>query len=498
MIRTGSGARRRRILLACAAAATVFATLATVPRPVVAAATRPVAAAAASERVSILMYHFIRVNPNPRDSLGYSLSVTPWDFRQQMDWLKANGAHTVSVGDVMTALEGGRPLPTRAVVISFDDGFDNFYSEAVPVMTARGFVGETYAVPGFLGRPGYMTATQLQDVARMGMVVGAHTVNHVDLTRLSSAQAWAEIAGSRNQLRQITGQPVEDFAYPYGTWNGGVASLVQQAGFRDAVTTASGSIHSLGKRYWLDRVRVSGGESLGQFAASVALQDRATPAPPTPPVAPVPPSVDGYWLVGANGAVFDFAAPGAWSSTAGLNLNQGVVGMSATPGGLGYWLAASDGGVFPFGDAGGYGSTGALRLNAPIVGMAATPSGRGYWLVATDGGIFPFGDAGGYGSTGALRLNSPVVGMAATPSGRGYWLVASDGGIFPFGDAGGYGSTGAMRLNRPIVGMAATHSGHGYWLVASDGGIFPFGDARGLGSMGGTVLLAPIVGMSIG
>ncbi|MEX6431153.1 hypothetical protein, partial [Ferrimicrobium acidiphilum] len=83
-------------------------------------------------------------------------------------------------------------------------------------------------------------------------------------------------------------------------------------------------------------------------------------------------------------------------------LNAPIVGMAAAPNGGGYWLVAADGGVFDFGDAHFYGSTytygltgltGSHPLNAPIVGMAAAPNGGGYWLVAADGGVFDFGDA---------------------------------------------------------------------------------------------------------
>ena len=75
-----------------------------------------------------------------------------------------------------------------------------------------------------------------------------------------------------------------------------------------------------------------------------------------------------------------------------------------------YWLVAADGGIFNYGDAGFDGSAGGGPLNKPIVGMAATPDGGGYWLVAADGGIFTYGDAGFYGSAGGRPLSAPVVG----------------------------------------------------------------------------------------
>ena len=249
------------------------------------------------------------------------------------------------------------------------------------------------------------------------------------------------------------------------------------------------------------QVWTGGGGSFGnvfmaaeEFAQLPATTSTAAPAPA--PGTVIGGAGPGYWLVGADGGVFDFAATGYYGSMGGHPLARAIVATTATPDHRGYWIVAGDGGIFAFGDAGFHGSTGAIRLNQPIVGMASTPSGNGYWLVARDGGIFTFGDARFFGSTGNLRLNQPIVGMAATPSGTGYWLVAADGGVFAFGDAGFHGSTGAIRLVRPIVGMAATPSGNGYWMVASDGGIFTFGDAGFHGSAGGRGLVQPVVGMA--
>jgi len=215
----------------------------------------------------------------------------------------------------------------------------------------------------------------------------------------------------------------------------------------------------------------------------------------SPVVAMASHGVDGYWETDEQGQVGTLGSAPCLGSTAGLTLNQPVVGMAATPDGLGYWLVAADGGVFSFGDARFSGSTGGAALNQPVVGMAATPDGLGYWLVAADGGVFSFGDARFFGSTGGTTLNQPVVGMAATPDGLGYWLVAADGGVFGFGDARFLGSTGGTTLNLPVVGMAATPDGLGYWLVAADGGVFSFGNARFFGSVVGG-LTSPAVGMA--
>jgi hypothetical protein len=206
-------------------------------------------------------------------------------------------------------------------------------------------------------------------------------------------------------------------------------------------------------------------------------------------------SGDGYWLVGADGSVFNFGTANFGGLT-GKPLYRPIVAMAETPDGGGYWLVASDGGVFAFGDAQYLGSMGGKPLNQPVVGMAATADGNGYWLVAADGGIFSFGDAQFYGSMGARHLDKPVVGMAATGDGQGYWLVASDGGIFAFGDASFHGSMGGKPLVEPMVGIAPTADGNGYWTDASDGGIFAFGDASFHGSKGGAPLAQPMSGMA--
>src|SRR5271154_5060206 len=148
-----------------------------------------------------------------------------------------------------------------------------------------------------------------------------------------------------------------------------------------------------------------------------------------------------------GGGVYAFGDAGvtmsnlAGAQSPSYTFNSLIVGMAPTGAGSGYWLVGADGGVYNFGTAGFFGSVGNLTLNAPIVGMAATPDALGYWLVGQDGGIFAFGAAHFYGSRGATPLNEPIVSMTATPDGRGYWMVADDGGIFAFGDAQFYGST---------------------------------------------------------
>jgi hypothetical protein len=204
----------------------------------------------------------------------------------------------------------------------------------------------------------------------------------------------------------------------------------------------------------------------------------------------------GYVLAGSDGGIFSYGEvpghAGFFGSAGSLTLNRPVVGVARTPNGNGYWMVAADGGVFNYGGAGFFGSAGNLTLNSPIVGIASTPDGAGYWLVAADGGVFAYGDAVFHGSAGGTHLAKPVVGIASTWDGNGYWLVASDGGVFAYGDAQFHGSAGGTHLSAPVVGIAGTPNSGGYWLVAADGGVFAYGDAAFHGSLADQSIASPV------
>ena len=244
----------------------------------------PVAANGGCISLPILYYHYIRINPDPRDTLGFQLSVTPNNFQAQMDWLKAAGAHPVTLAQMMAALQGGPALPSRAVVLTFDDGHDDFATQAVPVLMREHFVATSYVVPGFLGTPAYMSQQQVQEVAADGMVVAAHTVHHVNLTKVPAAVAENEIRSSKALLEQLIGQPVPDFAYPYGSMNASIAAMVSQAGFRDAAATTWGTSQCMSNAFALHRFEVLGSSSLASFASLAGV-----PAPPPNWVDPGPP-----------------------------------------------------------------------------------------------------------------------------------------------------------------------------------------------------------------
>jgi peptidoglycan/xylan/chitin deacetylase (PgdA/CDA1 family) len=227
--------------------------------------------------VPILMYHYIRVNPVPWDGLGVRLSVTPADFEAQIGWLVANGYHAVDLQDLERYLAGARSLPSRPVVLTFDDGYEDFYAAAYPILKAHRYTAVSYVVTGFLGGPRYMTAAQVVELDASGIEIGAHTVTHPDLTRLGAAGLQHEIFDSKATLEALLRHPVLDFCYPSGKLDGAVVQQVQAAGFQSATTTVPGTLHGLGDRFTWTRVRVQGGESLAAFASSLGPPEPTVP-----------------------------------------------------------------------------------------------------------------------------------------------------------------------------------------------------------------------------
>jgi len=231
-------------------------------------------------RVPILEYHYVRVNPDPRDRLGFNLSVTPADFAEQMDWLRASGYHAIDLADLRAYFTERTPLPARPVVLTFDDGYDDFYTAAFPVLQTHGFKAVSYVVPGFLDHPRYMTTEQVRAVDEGGVEVAAHTMHHVDLTKASPAQLALEVQGSRSALEQIVGHPVLDFCYPSGKFDAAVVAEVQRAGFQSATTEQPGTGIGWSPRLTWPRVRVMGGERLEQFVASLGAPEPTVASSP--------------------------------------------------------------------------------------------------------------------------------------------------------------------------------------------------------------------------
>jgi peptidoglycan/xylan/chitin deacetylase (PgdA/CDA1 family) len=234
----------------------------------------PIVLAATPNRASdvylpILMYHYIRYAP-AGDKVGWNLSVTPPDFQAQMQWLSDHGYTTVTMRDATLMIQKRKPLPPRAIALTFDDGYEDFYTAAVPVLKQFGFTATDYVPTRLVGLPAYMTWDQVQELDQSGFEMAAHTQFHVGLGRSNLDRARTEVFGSESDLETHLGHPVTDFCYPYGSFDPAVVALVKSAGFLSATSTINGVWHDSAQMYDLTRVRVGGGETIDYWSRTFA------------------------------------------------------------------------------------------------------------------------------------------------------------------------------------------------------------------------------------
>jgi peptidoglycan/xylan/chitin deacetylase (PgdA/CDA1 family) len=217
--------------------------------------------------VPILMYHYIRPDPGPDDPVGQGLSVSPELFAAQMAYLAEQGFSTLTMAELVDVWQGHRPLPARPVVLTFDDGYRDFFTDAWPILQQYGFSATVYMVTSLVDEPAYLTSEMIRELDASGSVdFGAHTVYHSDLPNLTDADAEAEITGSKLALEALLGHPVRTFSYPAGHYSDRDLALVDAAGYELAVTTewavaARGMDHRL-----LPRLRVSGWTTVEELA----------------------------------------------------------------------------------------------------------------------------------------------------------------------------------------------------------------------------------------
>jgi peptidoglycan/xylan/chitin deacetylase (PgdA/CDA1 family) len=229
----------------------------------------PVPLPARTLTVPILMYH--RVGRLPRFGDRYpGLTVQPRIFAKQMEWLVRHHFHAIREQQLFAALEWGRPvLPSRPVLITFDDGYRDVLWHAEPILHRLHMPATAFVITGRIsGRdPSFLTWNNLRDLERRGFAIGSHTVHHFNLTTLSPQEAWLELTKSRETLRRHLGVPIEWFSYPVGAEDPAVARLVRRAGYLLAVTERPGFTQSAREPFLLHRDEISRSDGLAGFTA---------------------------------------------------------------------------------------------------------------------------------------------------------------------------------------------------------------------------------------
>lgn len=215
--------------------------------------------------IPILLYHSVS-DDAPGDFGPYA--VTPRRFAQHLDVLLSLGYSTLTIAELVERLSTGAPVAGRTAVITFDDGFGDFSSNAWPELRARGMSATLYVTTGTVGGTSTWLASlgaghlsmlsqrELVDLVADGCDLGAHSVSHPQLDCLPRAAAGEEIRRSKDMLEQMVSQPVNSFAYPHGYHDRPVRQLVIDAGFTSASAVRNALSHEHDDVFALARVTV--------------------------------------------------------------------------------------------------------------------------------------------------------------------------------------------------------------------------------------------------
>jgi peptidoglycan/xylan/chitin deacetylase (PgdA/CDA1 family) len=215
--------------------------------------------------VPILMYHHIADLPMDATELRMTWTVSPRNFDAQMQWLARNGFRTISMAQLVAHLKQRQPLPAKPIIISFDDGWQEQYTTAFPILTKYGLSGTFFVYIRPLDHTEFMTWAQLQELVAAGMDIQSHSLTHPHLRALAPDAAYKEIAESKALLEKRLGKPVIAFCYPFGEYNHTIIEMVKRAGYESAVTLAGGYRQRADELYTLRRIRVSYRNTLDDF-----------------------------------------------------------------------------------------------------------------------------------------------------------------------------------------------------------------------------------------
>lgn len=265
--------------------------------------------------VPILMYHSITDDPEPGVSPYYRVNTSPSVFRQHMQFLADHGYRTLTLDQLVSALRSAarthnsdlKPQSSslaRPVVITFDDGFRNFYTEAFPVLQEHNFTATMFLPTAFIGgcqhiqgsrcdgstfkvpphspfaihqsRPDqFLTWNEVRELRKSGLEFGSHTVSHPKLVELDWPEIRSEVSNSKSEIEQQLAEPITAFCYPYAfpqpdrSFARVFSELLGETGYTCCTTTGLGRVQLGDDPYQLSRLPVNALDDAAFLAAKL-------------------------------------------------------------------------------------------------------------------------------------------------------------------------------------------------------------------------------------
>lgn len=199
--------------------------------------------------VPILAYHQV----GDIDDL-YSIPAS--QFEEQLAYLASNGYHTISLEDLFNFYDGQGKLPDKPVIITFDDGYEDNYLTALPILEKYNMSATVFIVPNLIATPDYLSWQQVTKMQRRHIEIGSHTMSHIAMDEISEEQQWREASESKRILEQHVGKTIRFFAYPFGQFTTTTERILQAAGYRGACAGMPGLNDKTTDAYAMKRINM--------------------------------------------------------------------------------------------------------------------------------------------------------------------------------------------------------------------------------------------------
>ena len=200
--------------------------------------------------VPVMMYHNVQDSQEFRPN-----SVSPQNFDWQMAYLRDHGYHVISFEELVRHINYGDPIPPKAVVITFDDGYADNYTNAYEILKKYGYPAIIFLPSDLVGLDGHLSWEQVHEMTQHNITFGSHTLSHAYLPDLTESQQGKEIFESKKVIEQRLGGPVNYFAYPIGGFSSQIKQMVKNAGYVAAAATNRGYDRLNKDVYEINRIR---------------------------------------------------------------------------------------------------------------------------------------------------------------------------------------------------------------------------------------------------
>lgn len=210
--------------------------------------------------VPVLMYHSIDYEK------GNELRVPKEKFKEQMQYLKDNGYTTLTFDELYSFLVNNKPIPEKSVVITFDDGYEDNYLNAYPILKEFGFNATIFIITNTIDNEKvFLTSTQLKEMEENGIAIESHTLAHDELSNLPYDKQVETLKGSKEFIEKLLNKQAKYIGYPFGKWNNDTIKALKETGYTMAFTTVGGWSDKSQGIYTLRRVYVNANHDMSEF-----------------------------------------------------------------------------------------------------------------------------------------------------------------------------------------------------------------------------------------